>query len=331
MESHIRVYIAANWDALGSLSCAVYKVLIALVQRADPFGRCFPSVEKIADDTDLHVRTVYAALETLEACRYIGYLRRNECDPVTGRFMPNVYIVSPHFICIGQDNQLESLNLWKSVFSDMPLPLPFESKVHTNQQQEPDTKNLHQRNNTRKQQQQPAFPRKNEDDADNSDDSQNSKKQKANRKKSENPNDSAQQKQPVGPQRSQDNGRSAKIKQNYANPDPMPAPLPDALQESLAERVNEYGIPIPLARGMILAHGFEPVTIAANQLDATAKRQDIGNKGGFFRYLLEKRILDSNLPDVLESVDERGSVKKYGVGRWAKFFEPIEDLEHETE
>jgi len=322
MESHIRVYIAENWNALSALSCSHYKVLIALVQRADPFGRCFPSAERIAEDTNLHIRTVYAALETLEKCRYIGYLRRNECDTVTGRYLPNVYIVSPYFICIAEDNQLESIALWKSVFADVPMPMPFESKLHINQQQGPASENQHQITNTRNQQQQPPFASesvKNDEISRDANDLQKTKK--ANRETaSSNPNENARNQQRGAHQRSQDSKSSANVK-NYTNPDPIPAPLPDGTSEALAGRVNEYGLPMPLARGMVVAHGYELVNAACNQLDATAEHQEIDNRGGFFRYILEKRLVDSGLPDVLQEQERQSGVKQYAVGRWAKFFD----------
>ena len=327
MESHIRVKIQANWDALRYLSCATYKVLICLVQRADPYGRCFPSVEKIAEDTGLHIQTVYKSLQTLEDTRYIGYLRRNECDPITGRFVPNVYIVSPYFICIAEDNQVEVIALWKSVYGDFVAPMPFESISYINQQQEPPSENLHHITNTKNQQQQPPFASESVKTDEISQDASDMQKKQKSKTASQIENESSRTQQREAPQRSE-NGRSSAIVKKYANPDPMPAPLPDAIQEQLAERVNCYGLPMPLARGMILAHGYELVKIAANQLDATAQHQSIDNPGGFFRYLLEQRILDSGLPGVLQEAESERGELRYAVGRWAKFFAGDD---HETE
>lgn len=322
MESHIRVYIQENWNALKYLTCATYKVLICLVQRADNLGRCFPSVERIADDTGLHPQTVYKSLQMLEDTRYIGYLRKNECDPVTGRFMPNVYVVSPYLICIAEDYQLESIALWKSVYEGLPAPMPFESISYTNQQQEPTTKNLLQETNNRKQQQQPAFPPKSVYDDESEIVNHSTQKTSERREKSpqEPTSDESGKKQAVGSQPRLPKKSSAKITENYINPDPMPAPLPDGLQEGLAEQVNQLGIPMPLARGMILGHGYGNVQTALNQLKVASKKQDIANEAGFFRYLLERRLLDERLPQVLSEQPESDG-RKYIRGEFSDHIE----------
>lgn len=322
MESHIRVYIAENWNALKYLPCAAYKVLMAIVQRADNVGRCFPSVERIADDCGLHPQTVYKSLQTLEDTRYIGYLRKNECDPVTGRFMPNVYLVSPYLICIAEDYQVESIALWKSVYEGLPMPMPFESISYTNQQQEPATKNLHHLTNNRNQQQQPPFAEKSVNEDESEIVNKSTKKTSERRKKfTEEPtSDESREKQAAGSQRSLPNQGSAKIKENYVNPDPMPVPLPDGLQERLAEQVNELGIPMPMARGMILAHSYDLVEVALKQLEVASKKQDIGNPAGFFRFVLERRVLDARLPEVL-SEKPISEGQKYITGEYADWIE----------
>ena len=305
MDSHIRVYIEANWNALGCLPPIAYKVLISLCQRADMLGRCFPSAERIADDCGCHVDSVWASLKTLEDGRYIGYLRRNEQDPITGRWMPNVYMVNPHFICIALEVQESAMQLWSSVYSNHPMPL--SEKLGTNQQQE-----LSPRNNTNEPKtktnnnNQHSSEKTEAGEISQTKNPSGKKEQKAKSEppKSQNENDSQNQ-QSEASQRSKKRGSSAAA---YRNPDPIAAPIPDDVLERLANRVNGLGVPIPLARGFVVAYGGEICEAALLQLQATkSKGQEIKNEGGFFRHLLQNNLIDKSLPDILTRPKTRSS------------------------
>jgi Helix-turn-helix domain len=306
MDSHIRVYIEANWNALGCLPPIAYKVLISLCQRADMLGRCFPSAERIADDCGCHVDSVWASLKTLEDGRYIGYLRRNEQDPITGRWMPNVYMVNPHFICIALEAQESAMKLWSSVYSNHPMPL--SEKTGTNQQQEPapetNTKEPKTRNNNNNQH---SLESVGAGEAPQNQKAPDSKKQKAKSEPPKNPNnsDDSQNQQSEASQRSKKRGSSAA---SYRNPDPIAAPIPDDALERLANRVNGLGVPIPLARGFVVAYGGEICEQALLQLQATkSKGQEIKNEGGFFRHLLQNNLIDKSLPEILTRPKTRSS------------------------
>jgi len=299
MDSHIRVYIEANWDALRFLPLVAYKVLICLVQRADMLGRSFPSAEKIADDVGCHIDTIWKALKCLEDSRYIGYLRRNEQDTVTGRWLPNVYMVNPHFMCIALEQEDLALRLWTAVYSNHPLPLLL--KLGTNQQQQPapetnTIKPIKETNNNNqhfsedvgageKSQSQKSPVEKSE-------------KPKSRKAKSQNDSDTGENQQGEAPQRSKKRGSSAA----YKNPDPIIAPIPDDVLERLANRVNQLGVPIPLARGFVVGYGGVMVEAALLQI-AAAKRagQEIQNAGGFFRHLLQNNLVDSSIPEILSA------------------------------
>lgn len=299
MESHIRIIISANWNALNTLKCSTYKVLIALSGRADHVGRCFPTAERIAEDTSLHVQTVFQCLDELEMCQYIGYLRKNEYDPVTGRKMPNVYVVSPYFLCIAEDYQLEALALWKAALDSREMPVSIESFSYYNQQQEPASKNQHQGTNTSNQQQQPPGPEKTANDETAAQPVEKQKNRKPQKRGDE--TDTSNQ-QSVAPQQSEKHGSSAKITERYNNPDPIPAPLPDGLQESLANDVNKLAIPIPMARGFVVGYGYQAVKAAYEQtLIADNDGVIRTTKAGFFRAILQRGYTDANLPDVLKS------------------------------
>lgn len=297
MDSHIRVYIEANWHALGCLPPMAYKVLISLVQRADNLGRCFPSAERIAEDCGCHVESVWHSLKKLEEGRYIGYLRRNEQDLMTGRWLPNVYQVNPHFICIASEYQEDAFRLWSAI-------KPLSEIPTTNQQQEPTPE-------TNSSESTPETNNNNQRSIENGvlgEPPQNSelppeksKKPKSKKAQSRDDSDAGENQQGAAPQRSKKRGSSAAA---YQNPDAIAAPIPDDALERLANRVNKLGVPIALARGFVVGYGGSLVEAALLQV-AAAKRagQDISNDGGFFRHLLQNNLVDSSIPQILNAHD----------------------------
>lgn len=295
MDSHIRVYIEANWHALECLHPIAYKVLLSLCQRADSLGRCFPSAERIAEDCGCQVDSVWRSLRTLEEDRFIGYLRRNEQDPITGRWLPNVYMVNPGFICIALEQQEESLRLWDAI-------KPLSDKQGTNQQQEPTPETNTSKPTTKtNNNNQRTFEKGGDGEPPQNSESPSAKKQKAKSKKAESEGDSASGKNQQGeaPQRSKKRGGSAAT---YRNPDPIAAPIPDAILENMANRVNGLGIPIALARGFVVGYGGDLCERALLQLGAAqSKGQKIENEGGFFRHLLQNNLVDSSLPEILRA------------------------------
>jgi len=233
MESHIRVKITTNWVALQQLECSFYKVLMSLAARADNIGRCFPSAETIANDCALHIQTVYKALESLSTYSYIRYIRKNAYDADTGRKMPNVYQVSPYFLEIADKFLDHAIALWNGQ--------PIESKSYINQQQE-----LPSLNNDSNQNQETTTTTKNSNrDSDEKPPTAKSEEQKAT---AQPPNSAPQQK-----------SESSAIVKKFSNPSGIAQPLPDALSEKLAERLNVWKIPMPLARGLIFKFGYDNV------------------------------------------------------------------------
>lgn len=329
MESHIRIIISANWNALNVLKCSTYKVLIALAGRADHLGRCFPTTERIAEDTSLHVQTVYQCLDELEMCQYMGYLRKNEYDPVTSRKMPNVYIVSPYFLCIAEDYQLEALALWQSALDNRQIGGAYESFSYYNQQQEPAARNntiesIPVTNNNNNNQ----GPEKSENAA--PDYTNTPVRPDRKPQKSQDKNGGTHQ-QSEAPQRSENTGGSAKITERYNNPVPIAAPLLDGLQEALANDVNKLLIPIPMARGFVVGNGYDAVKAAYEQTMIADKDRVIRTtKAGFFRSILQRGYTDANLPNMRKEKnpfegmvwdDFASNDKDYTSGEYSEFIE----------
>lgn len=272
MESHIRIKVSANRVALQQLQCSEYKVLMALAGRADNVGRCFPSCETIAKDTNLNVRTVYTVLSELITYGYIKYLRKSFQDPVSGQQMNAVYQVSPFFLEIADKFIESAILLWGTT---------IESKLHINQQQ-----NEVSESSTINQPQETTTTTNNRDSE--------NKLQTAKSEKQEQPQIQQREQQAERPQRSLPTPGSAIVKK-YTNPISIVAPLPDELSEQLAHRLNQFKIPIQLARGFVFRHGYGECEKAANYYEFVAQFQEIKTPGGFYRSILEHRLADENV------------------------------------
>jgi hypothetical protein len=275
MESHIRIKISTNWIALQQLDCSTYKVLMSLSARADNVGVCFPSADTIASDCNLHVQTVYKALEELSSYGYTRYLRKNAYDPVIRRKLPNVYQVSPYFLEIADNCMDESLAIWND--------RPYESISYINQQQ-----NQFQELVPENQLQETTTTTKNsKSDSDEKPPTAKSEKQKTTAQPT---NSAPQQKADVPP-----------IVKKFTNPTGIAQPLPDALSEKLAERLNVWKIPMPLARGLIFKFGYDTVDRAANYTEFCSKMQEIQTMAGFFRTTLETNTHDSEMVEAMNN------------------------------
>lgn len=264
MNSHIRVNIEANFAALSLLMCSAYKVLIYLANRADKVGRCWPSVRTIADGCSLHEDTVEKALKSLETYGYICYLRKNAYDPILEQKLPNVYQVSPYFLELSADNRQAALDLWAQYAAKI-------SPINQQQNHVPLTKASNQ--GQKQQQQGPE-----------------SKPPTENRQPQEQP---AQRQ----PRNEVATTRRSAIVKKYTNPISIIEALPDGLQELLAERINGYGIPRPMARGFVFKYGYETVHKACSYFEFVRAMQDIAHPGGFFRSVLEHGTADADLPE----------------------------------
>lgn len=270
MESHIRIKVSANFVALQQLQCSEYKVLMALAGRADSVGKCFPSCAKIAQDTGLHVKTVYAALDELLTHGYIKYLRKAFIDEISGQQMNAVYQVSPFFLEIADKFIESALLLWGTT---------MESKLHINQQQsyasESSTINQPQETTTTTN----KGPLEEKPPTAKSETQQIQREPQAERS-----------------QRSLPTPGSAIVKK-YTNPISIIAPLPDELSEQLAQRLNTFKISIQLARGFVFRHGYNECEKAANYFEFVSQFQEIKSPGGFYRSILEHKLADESVTE----------------------------------
>ena len=81
-------------ETIGSLSHKALRIYVLLATYADRAGMCYPGIKELSERANIRVESVMDALQELERLGLIGYARRNERDPITGRNIPNVYLVS---------------------------------------------------------------------------------------------------------------------------------------------------------------------------------------------------------------------------------------------
>jgi hypothetical protein len=77
----------------------------------------------------------------------------------------------------------------------------------------------------------------------------------------------------------------------YDDPEPEPLPFPDGGREMVARSVNALGIPLPLARGFVNRYGVTPCQNAV----LITRQEPRKNAGGFFRYILQRRLVGSGI------------------------------------
>ena len=344
---HSRVYIAPDDHALKMLKSTEYKVLRYLVNRADPRGVCYPTINTIhqaiggrGDDRQTH-----RALETLWQMDYVRFVRRDTFDPATGRKMPNVYIVNPSYICLSAERKFDAREMWNraepsvvevtrgnapSDLDDTMIraePSVVEVTITNNRT---NTNNQHQLTKHQNQQQQPAP------------ESAKSPKNKAQALENGSHNETvghedtyltAEMELQEGvdqnerqKQRKAQKQQSATKEQNpplsaappptrrrYVNPAAINEPLTGD-NESLAEKLKTLGgISLPLGRALIVEYGAGLCEQAYNQVRAAMAGGDIKRPGGLFRSILQKGFTDA-MPANPESV-------KFTGGKYAAIIE----------
>jgi hypothetical protein len=81
-------------QTIGSLSHKALRMYVLLATYADRGGKCWPGLEELMECSRMGSDSVIDGLRELEELGLITYARRNQRDPITGKMMRNVYIVS---------------------------------------------------------------------------------------------------------------------------------------------------------------------------------------------------------------------------------------------
>lgn len=333
--SYAPLYVHQLRIAVYGLRGSELKILLYLASRADEYGTCFPSAQTMATEIGLHISTVYAALDQLEAHSWIIYHRKNQYDPWTKTSAPNVYQVNPALLMIRDECRDHARDLWHSIVGGDSLPRPTHegsqgfsmsrdsSQSYPNQQQEPTTENQrHISNDKTNNNNQPTLLKT---DGKNSTDDETQTPEKSEQERAGTNADTDDnetqtelpQKPPELDQRSKQRSKKGKgsaappgIFPKYNDPPSIVDPLGNSAAEELAQELREIGIAIPLARGLISTYGQEE----AWKCLEIVKRGKWKKPGGAFRYLLQRGLADTEALIKPEN-------KNYNAGKYGDFIE----------
>lgn len=289
---HSRTDTEQDDTALRILSGCQYKVLRALVNRADKFGICFPGVPYLSAATGYNERHVNRALDALEAYNVLRYHRRGEWDDLTKRQLPNVMQLHPDYIHLAPQFEAEARELWDAlikrcgndsvglwshtitnVSNQAPEPTPVDQRqlTSTNNQRHRATSNGKGQGAAADYANQPTGGKK---------------------AKSKNPNPEADQREAQTNQRNAHEQKSSvpPERPQYANPESINSNLPDAAHEGLAAQIKAFGIAMPLARGFVAEYGYKRAKLAYDQVAKMG--QKAREPAAVFRSICQVRLAD---------------------------------------
>lgn len=282
---HSRTETEQDDIALRILSGCQYKVLRALVNRADPRGICFPGEEYLSGATGYNRRHVSRALEALESHFVIQYHRRNEWDNFTRRKLPNVMQINPDYISLAQEFEPEAREMWATLIQKCgndSMRLWSHNITNTNDQ----LQNQHQVPSSREATttNQPAAKRNGRRAAPD--------EQPAGKTKGKNPEGGPGQRAARNNQREAHPPESPvpPARQGFVNPKPIDVNIPDKFHEQLAADIRQLGISMSLARGFVLEYGYDRAKVALDETLEMGSKAD--NPAGLFRTILQSRLAD---------------------------------------
>lgn len=283
---HKRIDIVQDDIALRCLSGCQYKVLQYLVNRADSRGICFPSTETIAQATGFNLRHVYRALQFLNDCDVMRYVRRDEYDIVTHRKLPNAYQINPEYICLAVEFVAEARAVWDTLtekcgnrstglwshINQQPTPVSqFQNQHQVSSTSRTNTNNQHAPKVNGQASHYANHPGGNEKD--------------------KNPAGETGQHTATSHQReAHDEPQGSAPRPKYANPDPIAANLPNTYYEQLASECRQIGISMPLARGFVVTYGYDRCKTALAAVQEMG--QKAVNPAGLFRSIVQNGLAD---------------------------------------
>lgn len=289
---HKRIDIAQDDNALRCLSGCQYKVLQALVNRADERGICFPGDEYLAQATGYTRRSVQRSLAALAQALVIQYHRKDEWDNFTRRQLPNVMQINPDYISLAQEHELDarelwraltekcgndSVRLWSRTITNTKQPIPEPAPGSSASKPTPKTTT-------------PGKAKGRAADYAN----QRAGAAPGGDEKAKDKNGSSE----TGQRAARNNQREAPASKSsvppaaakYVNPTPINQNIPDVHHEQLAADLRNLGISMPLARGFVMEYGYDRAKAA---LDETLLMGDRAEKpAAVFRTILQSRLAD---------------------------------------
>lgn len=288
-------------ERLRTISDDALRIWMLLGTFIDSQGRCYPGVKALAILTGYRAERVQAALDELESCGWLRYLRKGQRDPMTGHYVANIYELHHQLVHVRgplAEALSDSASLTQS--RNPPIPRLAETPEHNQHQiqnhststSDPESVNHHQQTNA---------SLKNGDGATDgsalppipplapiaplaADETQpadqNGTAGQTRRSRQPAPN-GATPLSPLPPSPA----REAESLAPYANP------LDDAEAEALVDLVHTTvgSMTVPNARRLVVRYGQKNVRAALKVLGA---QDEIRNPAGFFRWLIERWAVD---------------------------------------
>lgn len=286
------VYVEADRKALSALPARAYMVLRYLCTRADHLGRCYPGIARIAEDLgEWGTDTVAKHLALLEQYGYICYLRKNERDAITGRQLPNVFMINPSYLFVAPESYSEAVSLWlyakADPNSDPNFGSGFEPNLGTNQQQ-----NHLQESTTENQLQETTTTTTAASEGES--DFGIGKTAQKNKKSAAVPAIPSPKPKTTGEAHSAPSAKKTSVPRDYEQLQPVRESLTEP-DERLAVLIrDELCMPLPIARALIIRHGGGTVQTAMN----TDFVKQAASPGGALRYILAVAWHQTELPTV---------------------------------
>lgn len=286
---HSRTDTAQDDIALAVLSGCQYKVLRALVNRADERGICYPGVDYLAAATGYNRRHVTRALDVIEGHAVILYQRRDEIDQYTRRQLSNVMQINPDYISLSADAEPEAREMWRALIekcgNDSARLWSHTITNVSNQAPKPTPVDQRQLTSTTNQRHRTPSASKSEGQG------QPTGANPIGTGKAKNKKPAAKTDQRVAHPRDKSSVPPAGTERaQYANPDSINSNLPDAAHEGLASEIRVFGISMGLARGFVVTYGYKRTKTAFDQV------KKMGDKArepaAVFRSIVQVRLAD---------------------------------------
>lgn len=99
-------YSKAMRNLLPCISGQELKVFVAVATYTDEQGKAWPGVRELSDVTTFPPNAISDLLDQLEEKGLVLTIRKTQRDPLTGRMIPDVYIVNPEILLVSD------LSLW---------------------------------------------------------------------------------------------------------------------------------------------------------------------------------------------------------------------------
>src|SRR5689334_4478902 len=102
---YVQIDVRALRRAIAVLNPIERDVLDFITSRTDDRNYAFPGIKDISDGCDLREADVIEIIDKLVRHGWVGYVRKDEHDPITHRQLPNTYQVNPDYVVLNPSSK----------------------------------------------------------------------------------------------------------------------------------------------------------------------------------------------------------------------------------